>query len=171
MKLALKALVPFALVELLSLLTDGMVVGFLQLNKVEGQRGDVAQADQEVKQSLPQQYRGPAEGDSENPQSEHGTGVDHQNPSRSHGEDVGGPLELMEQLVQLLHPLCIGFTEGICSTIMIIVESTEAGQVTVTPIVAVWHSGTDDDKEIHKYLHKLAKTWETQDINIPDTNV
>ncbi|KAG7230468.1 hypothetical protein INR49_024577 [Caranx melampygus] len=49
----------------------------MSLNEVEGQGRDVTQADQEVQYSLPQQHRGPAIRYSENPQSEHGTGVHH----------------------------------------------------------------------------------------------
>lgn len=75
----------------------------------------------------------------------------------------------MEQSVQLLHPVCIGSSEGIGSTKVIVVDSTKAGQVTVTAIVAVWHSSTDDDKQIHKQLHELAETLE--DTHNTDMNI
>lgn len=160
-ELTLEALVTFTFVHLLSLLTDGIIVCFLQLNKVEGHPRNVAQCYQGIKQSLPQQHRGATVRDPENPQSEHGTGVDHQEPAADHSEDVRRPLELVKEAVQLHHPVSISSGEGPGATEVIMVESAQAGQVTVTAVVAVRHSSADDDEKIHKHLHQLAETWET----------
>lgn len=161
MELALEALVTFAFVHLLPLLTGGAVVRLLQLDKVEGHPGDIAQRYQAIEQSLAQQHRGPAVRDPEGPQSEHGAGVGHQEAATDHGEDVRRPLELMKEAVQLHHPVGIGPREGAGPTEVIVVDSAQAGQVTVTAVVAVRHSGTDGDEQIHKDLHELAQTWET----------
>lgn len=157
-ELTLEAPVAFTFVHLLSFLTDGITVRFLQLNKVEGHPRNVAQCYQGVKQSLPQQHRGPTVRDPENPQSEHGTGVDHQDPATDHSEDVRRPLELMKEAVQLHHPVSISSGESAGATKVIVVDSSQAGQITVTAVVAVRHSSTDDDEKIHKQLHKLTET-------------
>lgn len=160
-KLTVKALESLALIHLLSFLTDGIIVSCLYFNKVECERRDVTQADQEAQQSLTQQHQRPAIRDSENSQGKHDAGVDHQNPGKGHREGIRGPFELVEQAVQLFHPGCVGSIEAVGSSELIIVNSTEAAQVTVTAIVAVRDSGTDYNEQVHKELHDLADTWNT----------
>lgn len=157
-ELALEAPVTFTFVHLLSLLADGIIVRFLQFEKVEGHPRNVAQRYQGVEQSLPQQHRGPTVRDPENAQSQHGTGVDHQEPATDHSEDVWRAFELMKEAVQLHHPVSISSGESPCASKVVVVDSSQAGQITVTTVVAVRHSSTDDDDKIHKQLHKLTET-------------
>lgn len=157
-ELTLEALVTFTFVHLLALLTDGAIVRFLQLDKVEGHPRNVAQRYQGIKQSLPQQHRGPPVRYPENPQSEHGAGVDHQEPASDHSEDIWGPLQLMKEAVQLHHPVGISSCESTGPTKVIVVDSAQAGQIAVPAVVAVRHPSTDGDQQIDKQLHKLAET-------------
>lgn len=158
--LALEALVTFAFVHLLALLTDGVAVRFLQLDKVEGHAGNVAQRYQGIEQSLPQQHGGPPVRYPEHPQSERGAGVDHQEPATDHSEDIRGPLQLMEEAVQLHHPVGVGSCEGAGPPKVVVVDAAQAGQVTVAAVVAVRHASADGDQQVDKELHELAETWQ-----------
>lgn len=158
-ELTLEALVTFTFVHLLALLTDGIIVRFLQLDKVEGHPGNVAQRYQGIEQRLPQQHRGPPVRYPENPQSEHGTGVHHQEPATDHSEDIRGPLQLMKEAVQLHHPVGIGSCESTGPPKVVGVDSAQAGQITVAAVVAVRHASADGDQQIDKELHELAETW------------